>query len=101
MLAHNVYFTLNDNSPAARQTLLDACAQYLRDHPGMVSSACGVLRDDHARPVNDRDWDVGLHILFTDKAAHDAYQDSARHHQFVAESQGNWKRARVFDTELV
>jgi hypothetical protein len=50
--------------------------------------------------VNDRDWDVGLHIVFTDRAAHDRYQDAQRHHQFVAESKPNWKRARVFDTVL-
>jgi hypothetical protein len=100
VISHNVYFTLNDNSPAAKKTLIDACRAYLTDHPGMVSFACGTLREDHVRPVNDRDWDIGLHIVFTDKAAHDRYQASPRHHQFVAESEGNWKRARVFDTEL-
>ena len=101
MIAHNVYFTLNDNSVAAVQTLLAACRQYLVDHAGIVSFACGILAVDHARAVNDRDWDVGLHIVFTDKAAHDQYQDAPRHHQFVAESKPNWKRARVFDTVLV
>jgi quinol monooxygenase YgiN len=100
MLAHNVYFTLIDNSEAARRTLLDACLKYLVDHPGVVSFACGTLAADHARPVNDRDWDVGLHIVFADKAAHDQYQASAAHHQFVAETRGNWKNSRVFDTEL-
>jgi hypothetical protein len=101
MIAHNVYFTLRDNSETARQTLLDACRKYLVDHPGVMSFACGVLAADHARPVNDRDWDVGLHIVFADKASHDQHQASATHHQFVEESRGNWKQARVFDTELV
>jgi quinol monooxygenase YgiN len=100
MIAHNVYFTLIDNSEAAVQTLLAACRKYLVDHPGMVSFACGTLAVDHVRDVNDLDWDVGLHIVFTDKAAHDQYQDAPRHHQFVAESKPNWKRARVFDTVL-
>ena len=59
------------------QTLLAACRKYLVDHPGIVSFACGTLAVDHARDVNDRDWDVGLHIVFTDKAAHDRYQDCA------------------------
>ena len=77
------------------QTLLAACRKYLVDHPGMVSFACGTLAVDHVRDVNDRDWDVGLHIVFTDKAAHDQYQDAPRHHQFVAESKPNWQRARV------
>ena len=82
------------------QTLLTACRQYLVDHPGIVAFDCGTLAVDPVREVNDRDWDVGLHIVFTDKAAHDLYQDAPRHHQFVAESKPNWKRARVFDTVL-
>ena len=100
MIAHNVYFTLKDESAEARATLLAACREYLTGHPDQVSFACGTLADGFERPVNDRDWDVSLHIVFTDKAAHDRYQDSDRHHQFVAESQSNWVRARVFDTEL-
>jgi hypothetical protein len=100
MLAHNVYFALIDNSEVARQTLLDACHKYLVNHPGEMSFACGILAADHARPVNDRDWDVGLHIVFADKGAHDQYQASAAHNQFVAETRDNWKKARVFDTEL-
>ncbi|MCX6029338.1 MAG: Dabb family protein [Chloroflexi bacterium] len=100
MIAHNVYFTLIDNSEAAVQMLLAACQKYLVDHPGIASFACGPLAIDHARDVNDRDWDVGLHIVFTDKAAHDRYQDAPLHQQFIAESKLNWKRVRVFDTVL-
>jgi hypothetical protein len=100
LIAHNVYFTLVDNSAEARAHLLAACREYLTGHPGQVSFACGALAEGFERPVNDRGWDVGLHIVFADKAAHDTYQDSARHHQFVAESQPNWVQARVFDTEL-
>jgi hypothetical protein len=100
MISHDVYFTLIDNSAEARATLLAACRKYLTDHPDQISFACGTRAEGFARPVNDRDWDVSLHIVFTDKEAHDRYQDSARHHQFVAESQPNWVRARVFDTEL-
>jgi quinol monooxygenase YgiN len=100
LIAHNVYFTLKDDSAAARDTLLAACREHLTDHPGQVSFACGALAEGFERPVNDREWGVGLHIVFADKAAHDTYQDSARHHTFVAECQPNWVRARVFDTEL-
>ena len=50
------------------------------------------------REVNDRDWDVGLHIIFTDQAAHDAYQLSAAHHQFIAENKASWRKVRVFDS---
>jgi quinol monooxygenase YgiN len=100
MLAHNVYFSLTDNSAEAQEALIAACQRYLVDHPGIIRFACGRRGQAFARPVNDREWDVGLHIVFTDKAAHDSYQDSPEHHQFVAEMKPNWARARVFDTEL-
>ena len=31
MLAHNVYFSLNDKSPAAKKKLVKACKKYLAD----------------------------------------------------------------------
>jgi len=100
VIAHNVYISLNDNSTAARQSLLDACQKYLSNHPGIVSFACGTRAADHVRAVNDLDFDVGLHIVFEDKAAHDRYQAAPLHVQFVEENRGNWKKARVFDSVL-
>ena len=50
------------------------------------------------RPVNDREWDVGLHIVFLDRAAHDAYQDDPTHLKFIAEQKPNWAKVRVFDS---
>src|SRR5580692_7883543 len=35
-LAHMVYFSLKDNSPAAAQKLVDACNKYLSKHEGEV-----------------------------------------------------------------
>jgi hypothetical protein len=98
MLAHNVYFSLKDNSPAARQKLLAACNKYLSKHLGTVFFAAGVLAEALKREVNDRDFDVGLHIIFIDQAAHDRYQDAPAHLQFIAENKDNWKKVRVFDS---
>jgi len=97
-LAHNVYFTLTDNSPAARATLVDACYRYLKDHPGVTFFAAGQIVDSHAREVNVRDWDVGLHVVFESKAHHDRYQNAQDHLTFIAENKDNWKTVHVFDT---
>jgi len=99
-LAHNVYFALKDNSEAARNKLLQACRKYLTPHPGIVFFACGVLAEELRRAVNDREFDVGLHIIFENQAAHDRYQDAPLHHQFVAENRDNWKKVRVFDSAV-
>lgn len=98
MLAHNVYFTLKDNSPQARQHLVEACKKYLTVQPGIVYFACGVLEPELARDVNVRDFDVGLHIVFADRASHDAYQDDPTHIRFIEENKANWTQVRVFDT---
>jgi Stress responsive A/B Barrel Domain len=98
LLAHNVYFALKDNSPDAVRTMLDACRKYLSGHSGTVFFAVGTLAAELNRPVNDRDFDVALHIVFQDQAAHDQYQDAPRHEQFIAENQANWRKVRVFDS---
>ena len=98
LLVHNVYFALHDRSPAAVGRLIDACRKYLPGHAGIVFFACGGLADELKREVNDRDWDVGLHIIFADQAAHDVYQLSAAHHQFITENRASWRQVRVFDS---
>jgi hypothetical protein len=98
MLIHNVYFTLHDRSPAARQRLLDACQKYLSEHEGIVFFAVATLAEELQREVNVRDFDVGLHIAFTDQAMHDQYQAHPRHQQFVAENKATWQQVRVFDS---
>lgn len=98
MFAHNVFFSLNDRSETAKTKLVAACRKYLDGHPGTLFFAAGVLAEDCTRPVNDLDFDVALHVIFTDKAAHDAYQHAERHQTFIKESKDNWKRVRVFDS---
>lgn len=98
LLAHNVYFTLKGPSPIAREKLVAACHNYLTGHPGTVFFAAGTLAADLNRPVNDQDFDVGLHIVFENRDAHDAYQVSQRHQQFIAENKDDWEQVRVFDS---
>lgn len=97
-LAHNVFFKLKDPSPANVQGLVDACKKYLNVQPGIVFFAAGPLCEELAREVNDRDWHVGLHLVFVDKASHDAYQDDATHNQFIDENKASWAAVRVFDS---
>jgi heme-degrading monooxygenase HmoA len=100
MLAHSVFFSLHDRSDAAVQKMLTACRNCLSSHPGIVFFACGTPNQQLVRPVNDRDFDVALHIVFDSVEAHDAYQDAPLHHQFISENKSNWKLVRVFDADI-
>ena len=68
MLSHSVFFSLHDNSPAAVDRLVAACKTYLSDHPGTCFFAAGTLAGEYQRPVNDRAFDVALHVVFSDRA---------------------------------
>jgi hypothetical protein len=100
MLAHNVFFTLKDRSEASQAALVAACKKYLKAHPGVVFFACGTLQQELSRPVNDREFDVALHLVFESKSAHDTYQDAPAHHTFVEENRDNWAKVRVFDSDV-
>lgn len=98
LLSHDVFFSLKDASPEARKKLVEACKKYLSKHPGTVAFSVGVLAEDLKREVNDRDFDVALHVLFKNREAHDKYQEAALHKQFIEENKDNWKKVRVFDS---
>ena len=98
LLAHNVYFSLKDSSDEAKKKLVDACKKHLSNHPGTVFFAAGALVEELNRSVNDRDFDVGLHIIFKNKGAHDKYQEAPRHLQFIDENQTSWTKVRVLDS---
>ena len=99
-LVHNVFFTLHDNSPGACQKLVESCYQLLKGHPGEVYFSAGVLCPTLSRPVNDRAFDVALHVAFRSMSDHDAYQTHPRHQQFIDANKPNWKQVRVFDSEV-
>lgn len=99
LLAHMVYFSLKESTPTHVEQLVAACRKYLTGHPGTAFFAVGTPAD-LARPVNDRDFDVALQVVFDSRAAHDAYQTAPRHLQFIEENKANWAKVRVFDANV-
>ena len=100
MLAHSVYFSLHDRSEASVEKMLSACRKYLTGHPGTIFFACGTPNQELTRPVNDRDFDIALLIVFDSKESHDAYQDASSHAQFISENKASWRLVRVFDADI-
>ena len=100
MIAHNVYFTLHDRSDAAKAKLIQECLTHLTGHAGLESFSVGVVDPSFARDVNDRDFDVSLHMLFHSRADHDLYQEAPRHVKFVEGNQATWAKVRVFDSDV-
>jgi hypothetical protein len=99
-VGHMVFFQLKDNSPEAKAKLVAACNKHLSGHEGTVYYSAGTRAEEFTREVNDQEFDVALHLVFKDKAAHDTYQEHARHKQFIEENRANWKKVRVFDSYM-
>src|ERR1700722_9410023 len=97
-MAHMVFFTLKDSTPAAKQKLVAACRKYLSGHDGEVYFSAGARAEEMKREVNDTTFDVPLHLVFRDKASYDKYADAPRHHQFIDENKDGWAKVRVFDS---
>jgi hypothetical protein len=97
MIAHSVYFTLNDSRPAAVKAMIEDCHRYLAKLPGIVFYAAGTASTVD-RSVSDGDYDVALYVVFTDQAALDAYMNAPKHIEFMEKHEGNWKDVRVFDS---
>lgn len=98
--AHNVFFTLNDSSPAQCERLVRECTEYLKDTDGVVVFSSGTRAAGCERDVNDVQFEVSLHMVFADRKAHDAYQTAPRHMEFIARNKANWKKVRVFDSTI-
>jgi hypothetical protein len=98
--AHMVYFKLKESTGDAKEKLVIGCKKYLSEHEGAVYFAAGVLAEDMNRDVNDRDFDVSLHLVFKNKAAHDTYHSHPRHQKFIEEYSELWESVRVFDSYL-
>ena len=99
-LAHIVFFTLAESNTANRARLIDGCKKYLDNHEGVIYFGVGVNAPEYNREVNDRDYDVALHLVFKTAKDQDVYQTHPRHQEFVKECKPLWKKVRVFDSTL-
>jgi hypothetical protein len=98
-VGHMVFFKLKDATPEGRAKFLDSCDKLLSNHEGTVYYSAGTIADEFKSAVNDREFDIALHVVFTSKEAHDKYQVSADHKKFVADNKDNMEKVRVFDSE--
>jgi hypothetical protein len=100
LLSHNVYFALKEATPEAKQKLVDSCKKHLSQHPGVVYFATGAICDEIKSPLNARDFDVVLLMVFNSHEALHTYAASAAHQKFIGENMATFKGVRVFDADV-
>lgn len=82
MFSHVVIFWTDPANPGATGELLAGIEEYLRPIPGIVHFHCGKMASS-PREVVDQSYQVGLNLVFPDKAAEAAYQVHPMHIDFV------------------
>jgi hypothetical protein len=82
MLSHIVIFFTDPAQPGAADELLAGCEKHLRAIPGVLHFHAGKMAPS-PRTVVDQSYQVGLNIVFPDKAAENAYQEHPQHLEFV------------------
>ncbi len=96
-----VFFKLADPSAESREHFAGLCHKYLAKIPGIAYFSVGGLADDLDRDVNDKDFDIALHVVFRDRQAYDVYATHPQHLKLIEMGKPLWTNVRVFDSYLI
>ena len=97
MFSHVVVFWTDPAKADAVEELVAGAEKYLRDIPGTLMFHVGRMVGSE-RPVVDQSYQVALNLVFTDKAAQDAYQVHPQHIEFVEKVfKPNCVRVLIYD----
>jgi len=98
MLHHHVYFWLKpEYKTAAHKAQFEAGLSSLLTIGSLSDGSWGTPAPTDPRPVIDHSYDFGLYTLFTDVAAHDAYQIDPVHDAFLGQFKTWWEQVKVYD----
>ncbi len=97
---HVVCFTLNPGTPddRLRAQIADADA-LLAGIPTVRMVRSGPRDRAMQRPVSVTDFDIGLAVIFDDKAGYEVYADHPLHVEYVNRHKEGWAKVSVIDFE--
>lgn len=99
MLVHTVFFNFKQGVSEDQVQKCRVAAEELGRVDTVSAAYAGKPAATPDRPVSQRDYQLGLTLVFDSVEAHDQYQIDSIHQEFVDEFSGLWERVRVFDTE--
>ncbi|SOD91968.1 Dabb family protein [Spirosoma fluviale] len=96
MFVHTVFFWLRHPESQDDHQALRAGLETLKSITDISTAYVGTPAETR-RPVIDHSYDFSLTLVFTDKAAHDVYQEHPTHLAFVANCAHLWERVQIYD----
>jgi hypothetical protein len=99
MFSHVVIFWTKPELSGAADALLAGANKYLKNIPGVLHFHAGKMSPS-PRAVVDQSYQVALNLVFTSKAAEQAYQTHPQHVEFVEKVfKPNCAKAVIYDFE--
>ena len=97
---HCVFFTIKEGTPASAVDAQIADGTSLLGQIPTVRELKTGRRDETVnREVSVTDYEIGLMVLFNDKADSEVYADHPLHLEYIAKNKANWTQVRVCDFE--
>jgi len=97
MFIHVVLYWLKPGTPdSERESLKKDGVEMLKQIPSVRHIWTGKPAMT-PREIVDNSYDVGLCVLYDDRAGHDAYQPHEIHQQFMAKHKPHWQRVQIYD----
>lgn len=95
---HTVYFWMKTPEDAASNALFTKNLRTFLDAVDVIQSYHIGVPANTPRDVVDNSYSFALIVTFTDKDAHDIYQEHAIHKKFIADTQHLWTRVQIYDS---
>lgn len=99
MLVHSVFFTLKEGLTDEQKAAFIDQVKTLGDIDTVKSIHIGTPAATPDRPVIQKNYDVGLTVIFDSIAEHDVYQDAQIHLDFIENNKDLWESVVIYDVD--
>lgn len=84
-LIHDTYFRLADRRPKTFNDFVESLWRYLspQHHDGMVEFSISFRAVEMQRSVNDKEFDVLMHMVFQNVQAYSTYRSADKHNEWI------------------
>ena len=98
--AHMFFFQLSDTSKELVDHFIGLCVKYLSDYAGQRHFSVGYRALEMNRPVNAKDFEIAVHMIFDTFESYVEYAKSDRHNEFITQSAGMSPERIIYDSFL-
>lgn len=100
MLAHNVYFYLNEDVTEEEKKQFEAGLETLLSIPEIHGGEIGIPAETEERDVTDHDFVYSIFLHFETLEDYEVYAEHPDHMKFIEAFSHLWADVKVYDSEI-